>query len=264
MDELLRIMNDRILKLRKAIKVAKSDVKTFPEGRLRVSNCKMGVRYYKVLKKGDSSGEYLPRKERKLAAILAQKDYNKHFLNAAEKELMILERTFSKLSEGDADTVYEKLVSDRKVLVSPYIQTDEMYINEWNSVSYNTNNFMEEEKRYDTMRGEKVRSKSESILADMFNDLGIPYRYEQEFQLKNGQVRYPDFTLLNIKTKEEIYLEHFGLLEYDEYRKKNLRKLDEYRENGIYMGKNLLITYETEDSPLDIRGIRKMLKSIFL
>ena len=93
--------------------------------------------------------------------------------------------------------------------------------------------------------------------------MGIPYLYEQALKLRNGKIYYPDFTLLKKNTRETIYLEHLGLLDDETYRKSNLLKLDEYRANGIYIGKNLLITYETLDSPLDINGIRRMLKEIF-
>nr|MCR4744743.1 hypothetical protein [Lachnospiraceae bacterium] len=126
------------------------------------------------------------------------------------------------------------------------------------------NPFMTEEKKYETKKGDKVRSKSEAILADIFYELGIPYRYEEQIRLKDGKNKYPDFTLLNIKSREEIYLEHMGLLDDEEYRKSNFKKLDEYRKNGIYLGKNLLITYESEESPLDIKGIRKMIKELLI
>ncbi len=81
--------------------------------------------------------------------------------------------------------------------------------------------------------------------------------------LKNGGTRYPDFTLLDVRAREEVFLEHFGLLDDEEYRRNCLHKLDEYRNNGIYPGRNLIFTYETEENPLDIKGIKKMLKDLF-
>ena len=97
----------------------------------------------------------------------------------------------------------------------------------------------------------------------MFYDLGIPYRYEEMVQLKSGKKAYPDFTLLNTKTREEVYFEHFGLLDDEEYRGEALRKLEEYRRSGIFSGRNLMFSYETEGIPLDIKGIREMIKIIF-
>jgi hypothetical protein len=82
-------------------------------------------------------------------------------------------------------------------------------------------------------------------------------------QLGSGKKAYPDFTLLNTKTREEVYFEHFGLLDDEDYRGQALRKLNEYRRSGIFPGKNLLFSYETEDNPLDIKGVREMLKVIF-
>ena len=59
----------------------------------------------------------------------------------------------------------------------------------------------------------------------MYYELGIPYRYDAEIQLKGGIKKYPDFTLFDAKNKREIYHEHFGMLDDDKYRKKNLQKL---------------------------------------
>ena len=95
-------------------------------------------------------------------------------------------------------------------------------------------------------------------------ELGIPYRYEAELCLRNGKVKYPDFTLLNVQTREIVYHEHLGLMDDDQYRRANLIKLDEYRRNGIYLGKNLIITYEAEGCYLNIREIKKMCQQIFL
>ena len=159
---------------------------------------------------------------------------------------------------------HDTLMTERKQLVCPYIMTDELYAAQWQEKAYKSNPFNPEGKIYETRKGEMVRSKSEAIISDMLYELGIPYHYEQELVLKNKKIRYPDFTLLKEKTREVIYLEHFGLLDDEQYRISCMTKLDEYRGRGIYPGKNLLITYESTDNPLDIGGTRKMLKDIFL
>ena len=48
-----------------------------------------------------------------------------------------------------------------------------------------------------------------------------------------------------------------GLLDDEEYRYHNLRKIEEYRKNGIFAGKNLFITHESNGCPLNIREIEK-------
>ena len=142
----------------------------------------------------------------------------------------------------------------RKNLITPLVLPDELYVQQWNQESYLTN---------PTKNGEMVRSKSEAILADMYFELGIPYRYEAELQFKNQTKRYPDFTLLDVKNKKIIYHEHLGMLDHEDYRRNNIKKLDEYRKNEIYPGKNLILTYEAEGSYLNIKEIRKMILAFF-
>jgi hypothetical protein len=262
MKEYIKAIRERIIALDKAIKTAEQDRTDFPAGRLRVSETGNHVRYYHVEPSGDESGTYITRKNRNLAETLAQKDYNMRFLSRAHAELESLETCIHLIPESDSDEIYQTLDPRRRRLVTPYLIPDDLYAAEWRSQPYKTNPHMSESKLYDTNNGEKVRSKTEAILADMLLELGIPYRYEQALKLRGGTVRYPDFTLLRITTREEIYLEHFGLLDGQGYRDKCLHKLNEYRNSGIYPGKNLLITYESEGCPFDIKGTRKMLKDL--
>jgi len=50
----------------------------------------------------------------------------------------------------------------------------------------------------------------------------------------------------------------------NDYRRRNLRKLNEYRRNGIYPGKNLIVTYEEDGSYLNVKEIREMVKEILI
>ena len=262
MEEIIELMKERVKILKKSMKTAKQDILKFPEGRLRVSYSNHRARYYHLTETGPAKGTYIKKKDRILAQKLAMKEYNEAFLKDAEKELTLLEKTISILSKSNADLSFQNLLIHRKSLVTPYLQTDETYASKWLAKNLTQAPFLSEGLIYDTKRGEKVRSKSEAIIADILHDLGIPYIYEKKLVLKDGSTRRPDFTLLHVRKKEEIYLEHFGLLNQQEYLEKTLQKLDEYRASGIYPGKNLIFTYETEDIPLDIKGIRKMLHDI--
>ncbi|MCR5735463.1 MAG: hypothetical protein K6G22_12730 [Lachnospiraceae bacterium] len=264
MKEIIVRLQMRAVILKKAIAKAKKDTGPYPEGNLRISSNKKQVRYYHITRKGDTQGKYIEREHRDIAAALAQNEYNKQFLKKAEHELAMIERTISQFSRVNTDMIYENLSIHRRNLIRPYILTDELYAAEWQSRIIRENPYMPENRIYDTRKGERVRSKSEAILADMLYELGIPYHYEKPLKLINGKIRYPDFTMLKKRTREEIYLEHFGLMDNEEYLTGSLKKLDEYRNNGIYPGKNLMFTYETQDDPLDIKGIRTMLKEILL
>ncbi len=281
MNELiLQALNERIALLKRALKQAEKMEKTFPEGRLRVNRTSRQTRYYKMTdktdkadkadktdkaNKTDKTGEYLSKKY-KLSTIkqLAQKDYNKQFLKTAEKELKMLEALSARFNKHRAEEVYNNLLPERKSLVTPYIQPDDLIAIEWQSKPFKPNPYKPEKKIFATRRGEMVRSKSEAIIADILYEMGIPYRYECPVKMCNGETKYPDFTLLNLKTRKIIYFEHFGRMDDEDYRKKTREKMDLYRASGIYPGKNLMFTYETEDNPLDISGVRKMLTEVFL
>lgn len=90
----------------------------------------------------------------------------------------------------------------------------------------------------------------------MYFELGIPYKYECPVVLRNGKTRYPDFTLLDIAHHRVVYHEHLGMLEDPDYRKAALIKLQEYGENGIFTGKNLILTSETSYAPFDPERFR--------
>ncbi|WP_026507502.1 hypothetical protein [Butyrivibrio sp. MC2013] len=263
MNELTVIMKKRIAVLKRAISIAEREEDSFPEGRLRVSKTTNQTRYYRMMDTGDETGEYLNTKQKELIRLLSQKDYNKRFLKCARLELYKLQSFLTLYQKVQADRIYDDLRMERKKLVEPYILTDELVAAKWMSKSFKSNPYKSENRIFDTKRGEKVRSKSESIIADILFELGIPYKYECPLKMKNGQIKYPDFTLLNIKTKEVIFFEHFGCMDDEEYRANTMNKMDTYRKNGIYPGKNLIFTYETENNPLDIKGVRLMLEDLF-
>lgn len=102
------------------------------------------------------------------------------------------------------------------------------------------------------------------MIANLYFEMGIPYKYEFPLKLPNGKIKYPDFTVLDKRNRKEIYHEHMGLMGDENYRNANLNKLSEYLKNGIYIGKNLIITFETAENPIDIRAIKRMLEKIFI
>lgn len=120
-----------------------------------------------------------------------------------------------------------------------------------------------EENEIVTERGERVRSKSEKIIADKLFALGIPYRYEYPLVLAGNVKVYPDFTILKMPEREEVYLEHFGMMDDIDYVDSAMYKLSTYEKNKIYLGVNLFITHENSRSPLNTRALDGMLRKIF-
>lgn len=87
-----------------------------------------------------------------------------------------------------------------------------------------------------TERGEKVRSKSEVIIANHLYQkekaLKIEYSYEAKYEGKNGDCKLPDFTI--IKGDKTYLLEHLGMLSNENYKNKWEEKKKWYENNGIY------------------------------
>lgn len=262
MNDLIKTINTRLEQLQRAIKLAEKEENTFPDGRLRVSKNLRQTRYYKMTDSEDKTGEYLHKSDHVIIKKLAQKGYNKSFLKIACEEQKMLKSFLLKYKCSPED-IYNNLIPERKNLVTPYILNDDLIAKEWQSKTFKQNPYKPENKIFDTRRGEKVRSKSEAFIADTLYEFGIPYRYEYPVKMVNGETRYPDFTLLKVKTREIIYLEHFGMMGDEDYRKDTMEKMDLYRASDIYPGKNLIFTYETEENPLDIKGMRKMLHELF-
>ncbi len=111
-----------------------------------------------------------------------------------------------------------------------------------------------------TEKGEVVRSKSEKILADKLNLMNIPYHYEQPLFLNGYGTIHPDFTVLNKSTRKEYYWEHFGLMDNPEYCEKAIKKIETMQKNGIYIGEKLIVTFETQSHPLNMKIVENTIK----
>ena len=116
---------------------------------------------------------------------------------------------------------------------------------------------------FETKRKEKVRSKSELNIANTLEDYGISYKYECPIKLSNGITVYPDFTVLNVRTRQTYYWEHRGMMDDKEYSRHAVLKMKNYMKSGICVGKNLIITEETSTDPLGTNEIKMIIKEYF-
>ncbi len=239
-------------------------IRKAPEGKLILSQSNGSVQYYHKTDANQKKGIYIPAKNKKLAENLAQKDYDEKFLQTLQKQREQIQHTINMLPKEEIEDVYSRLSQKRKELVKEHILTDAEYIENWLNVSYEGKPFDYEMAEIYTERGERVRSKSEKILADKFYALGIPYRYEFPVKIKGYGTVYPDFTLLNVKKRTEFYFEHFGMMDHPEYCQKSMTKIESYANNKIFPGKNLLLTFETSQKPLDTRMVEQLLKEFIL
>lgn len=128
--------------------------------------------------------------------------------------------------------------------------------------------FLERGLVHRTTRGELVRSKSEVIVADNFDGLGLPYAYEQPFTAPDGSVRYPDFTVDDAETGRRVLIEHLGMLDRPDYAARWKRKLDWYREAGVQPYDDdengaVALLATTEQGGFDAAAVKQRISAVF-
>jgi len=105
-----------------------------------------------------------------------------------------------------------------------------------------------------------VRSKSEKIIADTLERRGIPYRYEAPLILQDGVTVYPDFSLLNVRRRKEYIWEHLGMMDNEDYARSAVTKLNSYINSGFFPGEQLILTMESQKTPLGTKTIERMIE----
>lgn len=265
MNSVISILEKELIELVKFITKLETKSKYKSEGRLRIDNKKSKCQYYYMDRKENSSaghnGRYMKKEELPLAKAIAQRDYDAIALKKAKERKKCIDTFINKYAKTDLKELYNKTHPQRRVLIETDVISDEEYVRRWLAVEYKGKSEVEDD--IVTERGECVRSKSEKIIADKLNMLNIPYRYEYPLMLDNGKTVYPDFTILKMPERKEVYFEHFGMIDDEEYFEHMIYKLNSYENNGIYMGINLFITYETSKKPLNTKTLNYKLKELF-
>lgn len=181
-----------------------------------------------------------------------------------KKELRIIEQMIQNEKKHSLASHYESLSEARKNLVKPFVLSNDEFARRWQEQKYEGKPFEEDDRHIITRRGERVRSKSEKIIADTLFARGIPYRYECPLKLDAYGTVFPDFTALNVRKRKIYFLEHFGMIDDADYLNIAIKKIESYQRSGIYPGDNLLITYETRKKTLDTRLLDGMIDRFLL
>ena len=232
-----------------------------PAGRLRVSSSNGSYQFY--FNEDGCRERYIDKSEMPFIKQLAQKEYDSSIIRTAISERTTLEALLNKYARGAVEDIYEKLIPARRALVKPIFIPDDEFIRNWLDEPYEKAGFSDDEPVYLTSRNLRVRSKSEVFFADKYDEYNIPFRYEVPLYLKGyGPVR-PDFELLDIRYRRILYHEHLGMMDDPAYAEKNIRKVRAYEENGYTIGKNLIITMETENTPIGPRDAELVINGYF-
>lgn len=217
--------------LENMVNKAKTGLSTAPDGHLRISKDKNKIRYYHCTE--DSRGIYIPKSDKYLPKKLAQKTYNLSVIKKAETRLKQVKKITRDYSDDEIEELFTSLHADRQALVTPVEPTWKQLLDEWYAENY---------------KGKEFQEGTAVIL------------YEKPLYLKGYGTVYPDFTFLSERTGKEIFWEHEGMMDKQDYARNAIRKIESYQKNDIYPGDRLILTFETEQCILSSKVIEGLVK----
>ena len=240
------------------------ELENTPEGALRIGKSQGCVQYFHRTKDTSHNGAYLTVKESDMARQLAQKAYNEKLIRYAQKSHRNITRLLQDYHDDKLEQIYYSLSEERQKLIMPIEPTYDQKLEKWLSESFVGKKFGEDTPLIETNSGIRVRSKSEKILADYFDSLGIQYKYECPLYLEQYGLVYPDFTFLSRRTGQKIYWEHEGMMDNSEYAKSAVKKIELYEKNGIFPGDNLILTFESSITVLNMSLVKELTRKYLL
>lgn len=260
------------------LRTIQKQLQKLPPGKLICSRNRTTVKWYQ----GDGhSKTYIPKANRTLAEQLALKKYLQQQEQILLQEQAAIAAYLKYSPAGSLSSDDPHLLSDPACenLLHSYFSTSKNIPDvsnvsgisdistssavEWSAASYERNPLHPEQLLHKTVSGERVRSKSEAMIAMLLHLNAIPYRYECALSLGSVTL-FPDFTIRHPGTGALYYWEHFGLMDDPAYAKNAGSKLSLYAANGIIPSVHLITTYETKAYPLNAGMIEHLISYYFL
>lgn len=271
-DDVLPLLQAKAMKLAELISAKERFLKKAPVGRLRISKRGDHEQWFHVSDNTPQCGKYIPMENQRLARNLAQKDYDRKILPELKKMLSLLDGFIKNFQRGDLNEKFGKMHSGRRKLITPVCLPNDEFVKNWQSIPYAGKEFEEDAPEIITARGERVRSKSEAIIADTLYRLSIPYKYEcprqlNDFRMKSGKrtfMIFPDFTCLNVRLRREFVWEHFGMMDNADYSAQVAWKIACYEANGYFLGRNVIASLESNEVPLDAKKVERIARYFLL
>lgn len=254
------ILQDRLNTLETLFEQKAKAIEGAPRGNLHVVKRGKITQFYHRTDPTDKSGAYIKKSNLSLLRKLSQKKYDQKIIKLLAKEIRHIRIFLRNYKPCELSGPFSELNEEEKRYVTPVCMEDADYVKAWQVSGYEQPAFREGTAEFYTKRGERVRSKSEILIADALHEMGVPYMYECPLKLGGGIVVHPDFMVLNLRTRKTLYWEHLGMLDDRDYLQNALRKVAEYEKSGIYPGTELIITAETGYMPLGNAELKNVIR----
>ena len=158
--------------LKKVDKKIKRYLKNAPTGHLRATVNK-GTFQYRIISDDDpSKPQYISKSKLKPARNIAQRDYYIKALKYVTNEIKAIEKLIKIRKQFKLEELYDQTKKPRRALLTPLTLTDEEYARRWQEMDYQHKYFENTDRVYTSFKGEKMRSKSEVIIANILYLLG--------------------------------------------------------------------------------------------
>lgn len=243
-------IKSRIDLLSRTIERIEEKISSLPEGSVIVKH-RNGTPQY-IYNHGEI--KYLNKNDQKLLEDLVQKRYLKNALKAAKLELSALSRSDRLYPQTKIENIYDELPIELKRFAKPLVPGDDKYADKWQAEPFKPKPFKKGAPEFYTLKGERVRSKSEVIIADRLFIKGIPYKYECPLQV-GKEIIHPDFSILRMSDRKVLYHEHCGKMNDPDYTKDIPDRVNKYARSGIFQGERLFLSFESADYPLDVKAL---------
>jgi hypothetical protein len=249
----VEILKQLMWKIQNEHKLAFNELSKLPEGRLYREMIRGESYYYHIMGYGKERTRKGITKNTRLVYQLARKEYLMIKTKKQEDSMKLITDISSKMSLQSWLDAAE--TASKKFPAMP----PEVFLlgDQYEPHPIHRSTMFLEGTIHRSQRGVLVRSKSELIIADMLESLGIPYQYEVDLPYDDYHL-CPDFTVIRPRDGMVIFWEHFGMTHNEEYLSKMDIKLGRYRNMNIQPWNNLMISYDREDGSLDVGLIRAL------
>jgi len=240
--------------LSKVRSIAEREFTTLPEGRIVVHRYKGRVYYYHRTSKKQKVGMYLKKtKSQKMIQELSQKEYCSNLIKLIDAETKAIRLYLEHCPDEWVEDVQRIIDPALNQFVSPIVEDDNAFLERWIKARY-------DQLKYSDYNGEITgefngfRSKSELIIANKLSKAGIRFKYEKLLRV-DGIEMYPDFTLLDVVNRRELYWEHFGMMDDEVYVARTMKKMNLYSKAGLIQSGQMIITMESGSAPIDMEHV---------
>ena len=203
---------------------------------------------------------------------IKQRHFVAELRRTLRKNKEMLERMRGKYLAYDPEAIDERLFpiyrdDTGSVNKNPGMMDDD----EWKKQPYRHNPYAMKQEVSITCDGEKVRSKGEVIIYNIYKYLGVPFHYEEDINLvneagdhiyKNADYVFRD-PLPNALTGKIIH-EHLGMLADNEYLEMNVNKIRIYIRNRYTLNNTLFLSADDADGQTDAYTITLLIKNMIL